>query len=95
MSDETATNGKQHATITLWSEDGRPYTCELLGVFEFEHRDYALLLRQDASPNAATVLMRVVVQDDQSIFQTIESDEEFAGVSAHVRRLAEAADADS
>ena len=37
------------------------------------------------------VIMRLVERDDQSIFQTIESDEEFERVVAHVEQMAKKA----
>jgi hypothetical protein len=82
-------------TITLESEDGRSYACRILGVFEFDNKEYALLLNlgdaeneQDNKDGASTVVMQLIEKDDQAIFRTIESDEEFERVVAYVKELA-------
>lgn len=82
-------------TITLESEDGRSYSCRILGVFEFDGKEYALLLNLGDSENedenkdgTSTVIMQLIEKDDQAIFRTIESDEEFERVVAYVKELA-------
>ena len=95
-SDPPPQEGQQPSTITLQSADGTPYTCEVLDVFELEGRHYAALLTQDPGPDAATaaaqeprlVVMRLIIEDNGSTFQTIESDDEFARVGAHLRQRA-------
>jgi Protein of unknown function (DUF1292) len=92
-------NNLDEQTITLESEDGRSYSCRILGVFEFDNKEYALLLNlgdgeteeepKDTSvDSASTVIMQLIEQDDQAIFRTIESDEEFERVVAYVKELA-------
>jgi hypothetical protein len=96
MSDETP-GADNDWTITLRSVDGTPHRCRILDIFRFEERQYALLLRLDvptAAPADATtepplVIMRLIERDDQSVFQTIDSDDEFDRVSAYVRSRAE------
>jgi hypothetical protein len=85
-------------TITLESEDGKSYACRILGVFDFEEKEYALLLNlgdaenpsepDENSKDASTVIMQLIEKDDQAIFRTIESDEEFERVVAYVKELA-------
>lgn len=85
-------------TITLESEDGKSYACRILGVFDFEEKEYALLLNLGDAENpgepdennkdASTVIMQLIEKDDQAIFRTIESDEEFERVVAYVKELA-------
>lgn len=82
-------------TITLESEDGRSYACRILGVFEFDGKEYALLLNLGDAENeeenkdgSSTVIMQLIEKDDQAIFRTIESDEEFERVVAYVKELA-------
>jgi uncharacterized protein YrzB (UPF0473 family) len=85
-------------TITLESEDGKSYACRILGVFEFDGKEYALLLNLGDSENeeertqedkdASTVIMQLIEQNEQAIFRTIESDEEFERVVAYVKELA-------
>jgi uncharacterized protein YrzB (UPF0473 family) len=84
--------------ITLESEDGKSYACRILGVFDFEGKEYALLLNMgdsenpnqnaEENPDASTVIMQLIEKDDQAIFRTIESDEEFERVVAYVKELA-------
>jgi uncharacterized protein YrzB (UPF0473 family) len=80
-------------TITLTAEDGRAYPCRILGVFEFEEKEYALLHRigdgEDEGGTARTVIMRLIEQEDQAVFRTIESDAEFERVTAYVKELAQ------
>lgn len=83
-------------TITLESEDGRSYACRILGVFEFDGKEYALLLNlgdseteeEKAPDSSSTVIMQLIEKDDQAIFRTIESDEEFERVVQYVKELA-------
>ncbi|HEY9789399.1 MAG TPA: DUF1292 domain-containing protein [Candidatus Obscuribacterales bacterium] len=92
-------NNLDEQTITLESEDGRSYACRILGVFEFDNKEYALLLnlgdgegeeesKDKDKDGASTVIMQLIEQDDQAIFRTIESDEEFDRVVAYVKELA-------
>src|SRR6185437_13687680 len=92
-------NNLDEQTITLESEDGRSYACRILGVFEFDNKEYALLLnlgdgegeeesKDKDKDGASTVIMQLIEQDDQEIFPTIESDEEFDRVVAYVKELA-------
>lgn len=80
--------------ITLESEDGKSYVCRILGLFEFEEREYALLLNlgesgnEDEEEEPSTVIMQIVQQGDQAVFRTIEDDAEFERVTAYVRELA-------
>jgi hypothetical protein len=90
-------NNLDEQTITLESEDGRSYACRILGVFEFDNKEYALLLnlgdgegeeKNEDKDGASTVIMQLIEKDDQAIFRTIESDEEFDRVVAYVKELA-------
>jgi uncharacterized protein YrzB (UPF0473 family) len=82
--------------ITLEGEDGHSYVCRILGLFEFEEKEYALLLNMGESGKAeeesgeepSTVVMQLITKDDQAVFRTIENDEEFDRVIAYVRELA-------
>ena len=104
MSNEAPTQPEE-AMITLEGEDGQSYTCQILDIFDFEEQEYALLLKMGGEkPEAAKaeeddedgslVIMRLIQRDDQSIFQTIESDEEFDKVVAHVEELARMSEAE-
>jgi uncharacterized protein YrzB (UPF0473 family) len=90
----------EEAMITLEGEDGKSYSCQILNIFEFENQEYALLLKvggdkgeeTPGSDDGSLVIMRLIEREDQSIFQTIESDEEFDRVVAHVEKLAKEAE---
>jgi hypothetical protein len=92
MSDEAPSQANDW-TITLRSHDGTAYRCKILDIFDFEDRQYALLLRLDEATGEQPaepplVIMRLIQNDGGSIFQIIASDDEFARVGAHVRSLA-------
>lgn len=81
----------QEGIITLEGDDGNSYSCQILDIFEFEEKEYALLLNlageSESDDESSIVIMRLTQKDDQSIFQTIESEEEFDKVVAHVEEL--------
>jgi uncharacterized protein YrzB (UPF0473 family) len=93
---------QEEAIITLEGEDGHSYSCQILDIFDFEGQEYALLLKmgepkadaakEDEEEEGSLVIMRLVQREDQSIFQTIESDDEFDRVVAHVEELARQAE---
>ncbi len=95
MNNEAQTQ-QEEAMITLEGEDGHSYSCQILDIFEFDNQEYALLLKlgepkpetAEEEEEGSLVIMRLIQRDDQSIFQTIESDEEFERVVAHVEELA-------
>lgn len=98
MNNEAQTQ-QDEAIIQLEGEDGHTYYCQILDIFEFDNQDYALLLKmadkqQEASEedDDGLVIMRLLQRDDQSIFQTIESDEEFEKVVKHVEEMARQAE---
>lgn len=99
MSNEAQTQ-QEEAIITLEGEDGHSYSCQILDIFDFEGQEYALLLKMGEPKDAAAeddeegslVIMRLIQREDQSIFQTIESDDEFEKVVAHVEELAKQAE---
>jgi len=99
MNNEAQTQ-QEEAIITLEGEDGHSYSCQILDIFDFEGQEYALLLKMGEAKNeekeedeeGSLVIMRLIQREDQSIFQTIESDEEFDRVVAHVEELARQAE---
>jgi uncharacterized protein YrzB (UPF0473 family) len=84
----------EEQVITLEGEDGHSYVCRILGLFEFEEKEYALLLnmgeagKEEGGDEPSTVVMQLITKDDQAVFRTIENDEEFDRVIAYVRELA-------
>lgn len=84
----------EEQVITLEGEDGHSYVCRILGLFEFEEKEYALLLnmgeagQEGKEEEPSTVVMQLITKDDQAVFRTIENEEEFDRVIAYVRELA-------
>jgi len=80
--------------ITLEAANGHSYPCRILGVFEVDKKEYALLLKlsdaddPDDEGGVSTVFMQLIETNDGAIFRTIETDEEFERVVAHVKGLA-------
>jgi len=99
MNNESQTQ-QDEGVITLEGEDGHSYSCQILDIFEFENQEYALLLKMGGAAaeegeddeEGSLVIMRLITRDDQSIFQTIESDEEFDRVVKYVEEQAAEAD---
>lgn len=90
-----AADNLEEQMITLEGEDGHSYVCRILGLFEYEEKEYALLLNMGEAgkeptdeEEPSTVVMEFVSKDNQAIFRTIEDDQEFDRVIAYVRELA-------
>ncbi len=90
---------EQAAVITLEGDDGHSYSCQILDIFQFEEKEYALLLNLgevteggEDDQQGSIVVMRLQERGDQSIFQTIESEEEFQRVIAHVEDMVKEAE---
>jgi uncharacterized protein YrzB (UPF0473 family) len=97
MSLEPDTQGHEDF-ITLQGEDGQDYPCQILQIFDFDNKEYALLLNlAEESTNGtgedsgSLVVMRLTQQGEQAIFQTIESEEEFQKVVAYVEEMSKGA----
>ena len=86
--------------LVLEGEDGKEYECELLDRFEFEDGEYVLLLKLpeelegeeelDPDEDGQLIIMKVHTRGEQTVFQTIESEEEFDRVKAYVEEMVEA-----
>lgn len=84
--------------VTLEGEDGHSYSCQIIDIFDFDEKEYALLLNLGEKEGAeaededdekgSLVIMRLIQKGDQAIFQTIETEEEFQKVVEHVEAMA-------
>lgn len=95
----SAGTGENTTIFILEGEDGSSYKCQFLDRFELDGNDYAVLLKvaegeedeeeldEDEQP---LVIMRVNESDSQTVFQVIESEEEFNKVVAFVEEMVEA-----
>lgn len=68
--------------VTLTGGDGSDYVCQILDIFEFKGSEYAMLLKEE---DEMLVVMRYVTRETGSVFQTIESEEEFEQVLDYIR----------
>lgn len=74
--------------IETTTEDGEVVQFRLFDIIEFEEKEYALLLPvDDDSDDAELVLMRLVKEDDDYLFETIEDDDEFDRVSEYIESI--------
>lgn len=76
--------------------DGNVIKFNLFDIIEFENREYALLLPVDEDDNTSLedddselVIMRLISEDDEYSFETIDDDDEFDRVSAYLEELGE------
>lgn len=76
--------------IEMTDDDGNVIKCELYDVFEFEEKQYALLVEvtdDDAEDEPEVVLMKYVEEGDDVYFETIDDDDEFERVQNYVESL--------
>jgi hypothetical protein len=86
----------QAETIVLDGEDGHSYECQIVDIFVFEEKEYALIFKQtkDGAPceeegaeDGDLVLMRLHRSEEQDCtFTTIEDDAEFDRVVAYIEK---------
>ena len=73
-------------------EDGSVITFRLFDIIEFENKEYALLLPADSDDDeedSEIVIMKLIKEDEEYSFETIDSDEEFDRVSTYLEELSE------
>lgn len=84
--------------IALVGDDGRSYNCQVVLTFSYDKNNYALLqnlgemeAEEDDSEEGSLVVMRVSQAEDKVVFNTIETQDEFDRVSAHVQDIVQQA----
>lgn len=87
----------EETLITLEGEDGRSYVCRILGLFEFEDKQYALLLNlgergKEGEEEPTTVVMKFFARQGQAVFRIIEDNEEYDRVISFFKELAKEVD---
>lgn len=71
-------------------EDGNVINFRLFDIIEFENKEYALLLPADGDEeDDEIVIMKLVKEDEEYSFETIDDDDEFDRVSAYLEELGE------
>ena len=80
---------EENQLIETVDENGNVITFELFDIVEVDAQEYALLLPSEDSDNeeAELVIMRLIKDGEDYIFETIESDEEFEKVAEYVESL--------
>jgi uncharacterized protein YrzB (UPF0473 family) len=77
---------QQAAIITLTGEDGQPAAFQMLDTFDFEAQEYVLLVKVDGSDQGSLMIMKIIQREGKTIFQMIESEEQFNRVVAFVEK---------
>ena len=90
--------GDTQSLVELTGADGEVYRCKILGVFEYDAQEYALLLNPGAGNGTdeeapTTVLMALDQDGELARFRTIDDDGEYGRVMAFVREVAREMDA--
>ncbi len=75
--------------IETVDEEGNTITFKLFDVIAFEGKEYALLLPLDEedSDDPELVLMRLISEDEEYSFETIDDEEEFEKVSEYIESI--------
>ena len=75
--------------IELELEDGSIEKCEVIDIFDFEKKTYALLLPSayEIDEDTEIVIMQYIENGEEAYFQDIESDEEYNRVCDYVEQL--------
>lgn len=93
MANEKDLNDQIIETI---DEEGKVVRFELVDIIDFEDREYALMLpldteieEEDDDEEKEVVVMRLVKDGDEFMFEAIEDDDEFEKIVEYVSALAE------
>lgn len=71
-------------------EDGNVINFKLFDIIEFENKEYALLLPVESEEDEdELVIMRLVKDEEEYSFETIDDDDEFDRVSEYLEELGE------
>ncbi|MBR3889343.1 DUF1292 domain-containing protein [bacterium] len=71
-------------------EDGNVINFKLFDIIEFENKEYALLLPFESEEDEdELVIMRLVKDEEEYSFETIDDDDEFDRVSEYLEELGE------
>lgn len=71
-------------------EDGNVINFKLFDIIEFENKEYALLLPVESEEDEdELVIMKLIKDDEEYSFETIDDDDEFDRVSEYLEELGE------
>ena len=75
--------------IETLDENGNVVKFELYDIVDYEDREYALLMPVDSKEDDEIVLMRLINENEEYLFEAIEDEEEFNAVSEYIGTLEE------
>ena len=80
---------KDRDLVETVDENGNTVNFELFDIVEIEDKEYALLLPEDRSDDeeADVVVMRLITEGEDYVFEAIEDDEEFEKVSEFIDNM--------
>ena len=76
--------------VETLDENGEPVTFQLIDIVEYEEKEYALLLPYDEEnedneeEESEMVLMRLITENNEYSFETIDDEKEFNAVAAYI-----------
>lgn len=75
--------------VETMTEDGELVQFEVFDIIEFEDKEYALLMPvgEENSEESEIVLMRLITEGEDYVFESIEDDDEFERVSEYIESL--------
>ena len=83
---------EENRIIETVDEDGNAVSFELIDIVEVDDKEYALLLpteREEDEDEDEVVLMRLIEDGKDYIFESIEDDKEFEKVAKYVETMDE------
>ena len=89
MADERNLEVEETEVITLEFDDGVEVECEIMGVFDYEGKEYIALIPDDGSDDVYIYGYKEVGEEEFELVD-IDSDEEFEKVVAEFDKIMEA-----
>ena len=82
--------------VEITDENGETYKVRVVDIITFEDKEYAILEslsdKNKDEDDGEFILMKVINEDDDYSFETIEDDEEFEKVASYIDELADEID---
>ena len=81
---------KERDLVETVDENGNAVTFELFDIVEVDDKEYALLLpenHEESEEETDVVVMRLITEGDDYVFEAIEDDEEFEKVSEFIDNM--------
>ncbi len=79
---------EEEKIIETVDEHGETVRFKLFDIIDYDGKEYALLLPPEQEPEEAEmVLMRLITEGDEFLFEAIEDDEEFDKISEYIENM--------